>query len=172
MRLLLSLVLLALLAAPVLADSSAVEDGAGLFKEETLEQASKLIENTRKRHDVHIVVKTVPENQDKRASAEKEAEKLGHRVKVGRFPMRPNAKAVIEGHPDGFTKMVSDADTDVLLGVHIIGPHATELIAEAALARLMQATTEEIAITVHPHPTVSEVLGEAAHDLLGHAIHI
>lgn len=103
---------------------------------------------------------------------EREAEKLGHRVKVGRFPMRPNAKAVIEGHPDGFTKMVSDADTDVLLGVHIIGPHATELIAEAALARLMQATTEEIAITVHPHPTVSEVLGEAAHDLLGHAIHI
>ena len=103
---------------------------------------------------------------------EKQAVDRGHRVKIGRFPMRPNAKAVIEGHTEGFTKMVADAETDELLGVHIIGPHATELIAEAALGRLMQTTAEEIAISVHPHPTVSEVLGEAAHDLLGHAIHI
>ena len=103
---------------------------------------------------------------------EREAIKLGHNVKVGKFPMRPNAKAVIEGHPDGLTKMVADADTDDLLGVHIIGAHATELIAEAALGRLLQGTPQEIALNVHPHPTVSEVLGEAAHDLLGHAIHI
>ena len=103
---------------------------------------------------------------------EREAEKLGHNVKIGTFPMRPNAKAVIEGHPDGFAKMVADADTDDLLGVHIIGPHATELIAEAALGRLLQSTPMEIALNVHPHPTVSEVLGEAAHALLGHAIHI
>jgi dihydrolipoamide dehydrogenase len=79
---------------------------------------------------------------------------------------------VIEGKPEGFTKMVADAETDDLLGVHIIGPHATELIAEAALGRLLQTTPEEIALSVHPHPTVSEVLGETAHDLLGHAIHI
>jgi dihydrolipoamide dehydrogenase len=103
---------------------------------------------------------------------EREAEKLGHTVRVGRFPMRPNAKAVIEGHPDGFTKMVADAETDDLLGVHIIGPHATELIAEAALGRLLESTPMEIALNVHPHPTVSEVMGEAALDLLGHAIHI
>lgn len=103
---------------------------------------------------------------------EREAEKLGHKVKVGKFPMRPNAKAVIEGKPEGFTKMVADAESDDLLGVHIIGPHATELIAEAALGRLLQTTPEEIALSVHPHPTVSEVLGETAHDLLGHAIHI
>jgi dihydrolipoamide dehydrogenase len=103
---------------------------------------------------------------------EREAEKLGHRVKVGKFPMRPNAKAVIEGHPDGFTKMVADAETDDLLGVHIVGPHATELIAEAALARLLQSTPYEIGLNVHPHPTVSEVMGEAAHVLLGHPIHI
>ncbi len=102
----------------------------------------------------------------------REAEKLGHTVRVGRFPMRPNAKAVIEGKADGFTKMVSDAETDDLLGVHIIGPHATELIAEAALGRLLDSTAMEIALNVHPHPTVSEVLGEAAHDLLGHPIHI
>ena len=103
---------------------------------------------------------------------EREAEKLGHSVKIGRFPMRPNAKAVIEGKPDGFTKMVADAETDDLLGVHIVGPHATELIAEAALGRLLDSTPMEIALNVHPHPTVSEVLGEAAHDLLGHPIHI
>jgi len=103
---------------------------------------------------------------------EREAEKLGHTVKVGKFPMRPNAKAVIEGHADGFTKMVADAETDDLLGVHIVGPHATELIAEAALARLLQSTPYEIGLNVHPHPTVSEVMGEAAHVLLGHPIHI
>ncbi len=103
---------------------------------------------------------------------EREAEKLGHQVKIGKFPMRPNAKAVIEGHPDGFTKMVADAETDDLLGVHIVGPHATELIAEAALARLLESTPYEIGLNVHPHPTVSEVMGEAAHALLGHPIHI
>jgi dihydrolipoamide dehydrogenase len=103
---------------------------------------------------------------------EEQAKKEGRNVKVGKFPMKPNAKANIEGHTDGFTKMVADADTDDLLGVHIIGPHATEMIAEAGLARLLESTPYELSIAVHPHPTVSEVIGEAAHDLLGHAIHI
>ena len=103
---------------------------------------------------------------------ERQAEKLGHKVKVGTFPMRPNAKALIEGHTEGFTKMVADAETDDFLGLHIIGPHATELIAEAALGRLLQTTPYEIGLSVHPHPTVSEVVGEAAHVLLGHPIHI
>jgi dihydrolipoamide dehydrogenase len=103
---------------------------------------------------------------------EKGAIAQGHQVQIGKFPMRPNAKAVIEGHPDGLIKMIGDAETDDLLGVHIVGPHATELIAEAALGRLLQTTPREIALSVHPHPTVSEVLGEAAHALLGHAIHI
>jgi dihydrolipoamide dehydrogenase len=103
---------------------------------------------------------------------EAEAAKRGHNVKVGRFPMKPNAKANIEGHTDGFAKIVADADTNDLLGVHIIGPHATELIAEAGLARLLESTPMELAISVHPHPTISEVIGEAAHDWLGHAIHI
>jgi dihydrolipoyl dehydrogenase len=103
---------------------------------------------------------------------EREAIERGYEVKTGKFPMRPNAKAVIEGHTEGFTKMVADADTGQLLGLHIIGPHATELIAEGALGRLMETTAEEIAISVHPHPTVSEVVGEAAEALLGHPIHI
>ena len=103
---------------------------------------------------------------------EKQAKDLGYNVKVGKFPMSPNAKAVIEGETTGFTKMVVDADTDDVLGVHIIGVHATELIAEAGLARFMNASVQEMAATVHPHPTVSEVIGEAAHDAMGHAIHI
>ncbi len=103
---------------------------------------------------------------------ENQAKELGYEVKIGKFPMSPNAKAVIEGHADGFTKMVVDADTEDVLGIHIIGPHATELIAEAGLARFLNASVEELATTVHPHPTVSEVIGEAAHDALGHAIHI
>jgi dihydrolipoamide dehydrogenase len=103
---------------------------------------------------------------------QRQAEERGHKVKIGKFPMSPNAKALIEGHPDGFTKMIADAETNDLLGLHIIGPHATEMIAEGALARLLESTPYELAINVHPHPTVSEVIGEAAHDLLGHAIHI
>lgn len=103
---------------------------------------------------------------------EQQAKELGHNVKVGKFPMMPNAKAVIEGHADGFTKIVADADTDDVLGVHIIGPHATELIAEAAHGRLLQASVTELTLTVHPHPTVSEVIGEAAHVVMGHPIHI
>jgi dihydrolipoamide dehydrogenase len=104
--------------------------------------------------------------------SEKQAKDLGYEVKIGKFPMSPNAKATIEGDTTGFTKLVIDADTDDVLGVHIIGAHATELIAEAGLARYLNASVQELATTVHPHPTVSEVIGEAAHDALGHAIHI
>lgn len=104
--------------------------------------------------------------------SEKQAKELGYNVKIGKFPMSPNAKAVIEGETTGFTKLVVDADTDDVLGVHIIGAHATELIAEAGLARYLNASVQELATTVHPHPTVSEVIGEAAHDALGHAIHM
>jgi dihydrolipoamide dehydrogenase len=93
-------------------------------------------------------------------------------VKTGKFPMRPNGKAVIEGETDGFAKVVADADTDDLLGMTIVGPHATELIGGMAMGRLLDVTPEEIGISVFPHPTVSEVIHEAALDLLGHAIHI
>jgi len=104
--------------------------------------------------------------------SEKQARDLGFEVKIGKFPMSPNAKAVIEGDPVGFTKIVVDGDTDDVLGIHIIGRHATELIAEAGLARYLNASVQELASTVHPHPTVSEVIGEAALDAMGHAIHI
>ncbi len=102
--------------------------------------------------------------------SEKKAKDLGYEVMVGKFPMMPNGKAVIEGEAEGFTKIVVDADTHDVLGVHIIGPHATELIAEAGLARFLNASAEELTMTIHPHPTVSEVIGQAAMDVFGQAI--
>ena len=103
---------------------------------------------------------------------EKQAKELGRTVKTGKFPMRPNGKAVIEGETDGFAKIVADAETNDMLGMTIVGPHATELIGGLAMGRLLDVTPEEIGISVFPHPTVSEVIHEAALDLLGHALHI
>jgi dihydrolipoamide dehydrogenase len=93
---------------------------------------------------------------------EQEAKDAGYDIKVGKFPLRANGKAVIEGLDEGFIKMVADKDTDDILGVHMIGGNATELIGEAALAKLLEATPWEIGVSIHPHPTISEVLGEAA----------
>lgn len=103
---------------------------------------------------------------------EKQAKEAGYNVKIGRFPMTPNAKAVIEGKTEGFTKIVMDADTDDMLGVHMVGVGATERIAEAGLGMTLNVSVEEIAMTVHPHPTVSEVMGQAAMDAFGQAIDI
>lgn len=103
---------------------------------------------------------------------EEEAKAEGRTIKVGKFPLRANGKALIEDEVDGFAKVIADAETDEILGVHLIGGHATELIGEAALASLLEATPWEIGLSVHPHPTISEVLGEAALAVDGMAIHI
>jgi len=103
---------------------------------------------------------------------EREAKEQGRAIKVGKFPFRANGKSLIEGETDGFVKIIADAETNDILGVHIIGNHATELIAEAALAKLLEATPWEIGLSVHPHPTVSEVIGEAALAVDNLAIHI
>jgi dihydrolipoamide dehydrogenase len=103
---------------------------------------------------------------------EKQAVEQGRTVKTGKFPMRPNGKAVIEGETEGFAKIVADAETNDMLGFTIVGPHATELIGGLGMGRLLEVTPEEIGISVYPHPTVSEVIHEAALDLMGHALHI
>ena len=103
---------------------------------------------------------------------EEEARENGRAVKVGSFPFRALGKATIVGEIDGFAKMVADADTGELLGAHLIGPHAGDLLAEPTLARLVQATTGEIAMSVHAHPTLTEVLAEAALAVDGAAIHV
>ena len=101
---------------------------------------------------------------------EQEAKKRGYDVKIGRFPFGNLAKPRIIGHDGGLVKMVSEAKYDEVLGIHIVGPHATDLISEACVALRLEATTEEIARTIHPHPTLSETMMQAAEAVYGHAI--
>ncbi|HXI14054.1 MAG TPA: dihydrolipoyl dehydrogenase [Thermoanaerobaculia bacterium] len=102
---------------------------------------------------------------------EKKAKERGYEVKIGKFSFAANSKAKILGESGGMVKFVSDAKYDELLGVHIVGPKATELIAEACTALELEATSESIAKTVHAHPTLSEAMMEAAEAVGGHAIH-
>jgi dihydrolipoamide dehydrogenase len=102
---------------------------------------------------------------------ERKAKERGYDVKVGKFPFTASAKARIIGEANGLVKFVSDKKYDELLGVHIVGPKATELIAEAGAALELEATAESIARTMHAHPTLSEAMMEAAEDVHGHSIH-
>ncbi len=101
-----------------------------------------------------------------------EAKAKGFTPKIGMFPFGANGRALSVGEPDGFVKMVSDQKTGRLLGVHIVGTDASNLIAEAALALEMGANVEDLALTVHAHPTLPETIMEAAEATMGHAIHI
>ncbi|MED3626313.1 dihydrolipoyl dehydrogenase [Bacillus subtilis] len=102
---------------------------------------------------------------------EDEAKAKGHNVKIGKFPFMAIGKALVYGESDGFVKIVADRDTDDILGVHMIGPHVTDLISEAGLAKVLDATPWEVGQTIHPHPTLSEAIGEAALAADGKAIH-
>jgi dihydrolipoamide dehydrogenase len=93
---------------------------------------------------------------------EQECETRGLPIKVGRIPFQAIAKAVIGGEYEGFAKVIAHKDTDDTLGVHIIGPHATDLIAEVSVATTLDAAAWEIGLATHPHPTYAEILGEAA----------
>ncbi len=103
---------------------------------------------------------------------EAQAKAAGHDVRVGTFPFRALARARMAGETDGFVKIVAEKKYDEILGVHIIGPRATELVAEAVMALRMEVTVEELVKTIHAHPTMSEAVGEAAHAAHGAAIHI
>ena len=104
---------------------------------------------------------------------EEECKAKGHvDLKIGKFPFAANGKAVSMMETDGFVKIIADAKTNIVLGVHIVGPEASNLISEAALAIEMGARLEDIALTIHPHPTLGETMMEAAEASLGHAIHI
>jgi dihydrolipoamide dehydrogenase len=101
---------------------------------------------------------------------EAEAKKRGYEVKVGKFAFGNIAKPRIVGHDSGFVKVVAETRYDEVLGIHMIGPHVTDLISEACLALRLESTTEEIARTIHPHPTLPEALMQAAEAVYGHAI--
>ena len=103
---------------------------------------------------------------------EAQAKEAGYEVNVGQFPFQPNGKALGLGERDGFVKIIADARYGEILGAHLVGPDVTELLPELTLAHNAELTAEEIARNVHAHPTLSEVLMEAAHGVEGQAIHM
>lgn len=102
---------------------------------------------------------------------EAEARAQGLEIKVGQFPWGASGRAIAMGRPEGLTKIVADAGSRRILGVGIVGEHAGDLIAEAALAIEMGAEAEDLALTIHPHPSTSETLMEAAESIFGKALH-
>ncbi len=102
---------------------------------------------------------------------EAQAKEKGYEIKVGKFPFIANGKALGMNEKNGFIKIIADAQYGEILGAHLVGPEVTELLPELALAHTWELTAEEIARTVHAHPTLSEALMEAAHDVQGQAIH-
>ena len=104
--------------------------------------------------------------------SEARAKENGREVSVGRFPFTANGKAVALGDTEGFVKVVADKATGEILGVHIVGPEATEMIHEFAVGRTVEATLEEVIHTIHAHPTLSEAALEATLGALGQAIHL
>ncbi len=103
---------------------------------------------------------------------EEQAREAGHYIQVGKFPWVGNGRALAHGDSDGFIKVIRDKKYSEILGAHIIGPHATELIGEFVVGRHLETTAEEMEKAVHPHPTLSEAVAEAALASLGRAIHI
>jgi dihydrolipoamide dehydrogenase len=102
---------------------------------------------------------------------EDEAKEKGYQVKIGKFSFRAIGKALVFGESDGFVKLVVDEASNKLLGAHMVGPHVTDMISEAGLARVLDATAMDIAHTIHPHPTLAEAIGEAALAVYGKEIH-
>ncbi|MFW5921368.1 MAG: dihydrolipoyl dehydrogenase, partial [Polyangiales bacterium] len=104
--------------------------------------------------------------------SETEAKKQGKNIKIGKFPFAASGRAMAVMETDGFIKSIIDADTHEVLGVGIVGPEASDLISEAALSIEMCAFAEDVALTVHPHPTLGESMMESFKHALGEAIHI
>jgi len=103
---------------------------------------------------------------------EAEAKNRGYDVRIGTFPFGVLGRAKMAGEAEGFVKIVADTQYDEVLGVHMIGPRSTELVAEAVLALRLECTVEELIRTIHAHPTFSEAVGEAAHAVHGAAMHV
>jgi dihydrolipoamide dehydrogenase len=102
---------------------------------------------------------------------EEQAKEQGYEIKTGKMSFKGIGKALVYGESDGFIKIVADKQTDDLLGVHMVGPHVTDMISEAGLAKVLDATPWEIGESIHPHPTLSEAIGEAALAVDGKQIH-
>ena len=103
---------------------------------------------------------------------ENQAREKGYELKVGRFPLSASGKAIAMGETEGMVKVVAEKEIGDILGVHMIGSEVTELLGEIGMARMLESTTEELGWLTHPHPTISEVIKEAALDAQGGAVHI
>src|SRR5215218_6469555 len=103
---------------------------------------------------------------------EEQARAAGHEIEVGTFPWSANGRALTAGDTEGFVKVIRDKRYSEVLGAHIVGPHATELIAEFVVGRHLETTADDMDRAIHPHPTLSEAVAEAALASLGHALHI
>ena len=104
---------------------------------------------------------------------EEEARKENNNIKVSKFPFMANGKALGMGETEGMVKIIADTDTSELLGLHILGAHASDLIAEGTLALSMEATAFEIVVnTIHAHPTLAEAIAEAAEGITGKPIYL
>jgi dihydrolipoamide dehydrogenase len=138
------------------------------------EVAAEIIAGHRAEMDVRCIPAVIfsdPEVASAGITVE-EAEKRGLKVKVGKFPFVALGRAIANADTDGFVKVVIDAETKEVLGIHVVGNGASDIIAEAALAIEMGALAEDIALTIHAHPTLPEAIMEAAKAALGEAIHI
>jgi dihydrolipoamide dehydrogenase len=122
-------------------------------------------------HSVPAIVYTWPEIASV-GSTEEQLKEQGRAYRVGKFPFSANGRARTAGETSGFVKLLADAETDELLGAHLIGPQVSELVAELVLAFEYKATAEDVGITVHGHPTLSEAVKEAALGALGRAVHL
>ena len=103
---------------------------------------------------------------------EQQAIDQGSTVKVGKFPLSASGKAMALGHNEGMIKIVSESESGVILGAHMVGPEVTELLGELGIATMLESTEEELAMTVHPHPTISESIVEASLSMNNKAIHM
>jgi len=138
------------------------------------EVAAELIAGHRAEFDVRCIPAVIfsdPEVASAGITAE-EAEKRGRKIKVGKFPFVALGRAIANADTDGFVKVVIDAETKEVLGIHVVGNGASDIIAEAALAIEMGALAEDLSLTIHAHPTLPEAIMEAAKASLGEAIHI
>lgn len=128
-------------------------------------------------HKAHVNYRSIPNvvyTHPEIASvglSEEACKEQGLAIKTGKFPFSANGRAKAAAQTEGFVKIIADANSDKILGLHIIGQNASELIAEAALAFEYEASAEDLARTVHAHPTLAEAIKEAAMDVSKHAIH-
>lgn len=160
-------------------DVFAIGDAIGgrMLAHKAEEEGVAAVENAAGKHGhvnyaaVANVVYTWPEIASV-GMTEEEAKGSGRRVSVGKFPFSANGRAKAMAEPDGFVKVIADAETDRILGMHILGPRASDLIAEGALALEFEGAAEDVGRSVHAHPTLPEAVKEAALAAIGRAIHI